>query len=284
MNTPDSWNIPLSQVTWSVLDTETTGISPKFGHRVCQFALYKGLISPSEPGNPGRFFCHINPTRKIDAAAERVHKLSYEFLQTMPTFYKVAHIIERELDNTVIVGHNIKFDLKFLAMEFRRARRDPPKIVAVDTLALAKAWLDLPNYKLPTIAEAMELQFDAHDAVEDTRATWQLWETMLHKMGSQLETLDKLLLVQGGAILWPSADWDSYEPVIRDALYGNNRITCMYKNKYGQHRRMWGYPADAIDGVLQLEVGDNGDNLTLTIESMSEIEYADEYNARTKGW
>jgi len=281
INSPEAWNIPLSQVTWSVLDTETTGISPRYGHRICQFALYKGQTGCKDPK---RLYCHINPCRKVDPKAGQIHGLSDDFLSTMPPFPKIAHIIERELDNTVIVGHNVNFDLKFLAMEFRRAGRKSPRIVAIDTLVLAKAWLDLPNYKLTTIAEAMELDFGAHNAMEDTRATWLLWDAMVEKMGSQVETLDKLLLVQGGAILWPSEDWGKYSSTLRDALYDKNKITFMYVNKQGSSRRIWGCPVDAMDGVLQIEVGDKGDVLTLTVDSMSEIEEASGYNARTRGW
>ena len=119
-----------------VLDTETTGLEPRQGHRVIELAGVE-LVNRSLTGQ--RFHRYLNPDRDIDEGARQVHGISLDFLQDKPRF---ADIVDDFLDfvaDAELVIHNAPFDLAFLAVELERAGRRPSwREGVVDTLVLAR--------------------------------------------------------------------------------------------------------------------------------------------------
>lgn len=121
------------------VDTETTGLMAKDGHRIVEIAMIEYVDS-----NPsGRMLHHyLNPERDIDPAAQSVHGLSLDFLSDKPKFADVADEIVQFITGAVLVIHNAPFDLSFLDAELQRAGR--PSIyetpcTVIDSLVLAKA-------------------------------------------------------------------------------------------------------------------------------------------------
>jgi DNA polymerase-3 subunit epsilon len=121
-----------------VLDTETTGLDPKRGHRVVEIACVE--LEDFLP--TGRHFhCYVDPQRDIDPEAGRVHGLSRDFLSDKPTF---AHATVGEaflafVAGDALIAHNAAFDRAFINHELGLAGRPVlPEERWVDTLGLAQ--------------------------------------------------------------------------------------------------------------------------------------------------
>lgn len=126
-----------------VLDTETTGISAKAGHRIIEIGCLE-LVDRSLSGRD--FHVYLNPERAVDAGALKVHGLSDEFLQDKALFSEHAQQLWEFLFGAELLIHNASFDIGFLDMEFARVKQPDgssyPQLSSVcmvtDTLAMAR--------------------------------------------------------------------------------------------------------------------------------------------------
>lgn len=118
-----------------ILDTETTGLSLKEGHRIIEI----GCVEMSQGITTGIIFHkYINPERDIDNGAYAVHGLSKEFLNQFPTFNGIhEEFIEFIADATLVI-HNAKFDIGFLNFELSLLGVKELSNNVVDTLSLAR--------------------------------------------------------------------------------------------------------------------------------------------------
>ncbi len=119
-----------------IFDTETTGLDPKDGHRLVEFAGIE-LVERVPTGRVLHF--HVNPGRPMPPEAEAVHGLSDDFLADKPRFRDKADELLAFLGDAIIVAHNAQFDMRFLNHELEaagRPRLDPGRVV--DTLELAR--------------------------------------------------------------------------------------------------------------------------------------------------
>lgn len=99
------------------LDTETTGLDPRQGHRIIEVACVE-LESRRLTGR--HLHRYINPEREVDAGAMAVHGISNEFLADKPRFPDIADELREFIAGAELVIHNAPFDLGFLDMEFGR--------------------------------------------------------------------------------------------------------------------------------------------------------------------
>ncbi len=119
-----------------VLDTETTGLDPKDGHRIVEIGCLE-LIDRVPTGRP--FHELINPERMMDDGAFKVHGISDEMLVGKPLFSGVVDQFLEFIGDDPLVIHNAAFDMKFLNWELKNAGRAPlPMDRAIDTLAIAR--------------------------------------------------------------------------------------------------------------------------------------------------
>lgn len=119
-----------------VLDTETTGLEPRQGHRVIELAGVE-LVNRSLTGQ--RFHRYLNPDRDIDEGARQVHGISLDFLQDKPRFADIADEFLDFVADAELVIHNAPFDLAFLGVELELAGRRPSwRDPVVDTLVMAR--------------------------------------------------------------------------------------------------------------------------------------------------
>ena len=118
------------------LDTETTGLSFREGHKVVEVACIetKDLIAT------GRVFHKfINPKRNIPDEAFKVHGFSEKFLSDKQTFDKIADEFLDFISGKKIIIHNASFDMKFINAELALAdKKRLPADMAIDTLAIAR--------------------------------------------------------------------------------------------------------------------------------------------------
>jgi DNA polymerase-3 subunit epsilon len=123
-----------------ILDTETTGLEPREGHRIIEI----GAVELLNRGITGRdFHQYLNPQREVDQEAERVHGLSNAFLADKPTF---AQIVDEFLDfvrGAELIIHNAAFDVGFINHELALlgpgyGRLEDHVSGVLDTLLLAR--------------------------------------------------------------------------------------------------------------------------------------------------
>ena len=119
-----------------ILDTETTGLSVKEGHRIIEIGAVE-MVNLSFTGRS--LHLYINPERDIDAGAQEIHGLSSEFLSDKPVFGDILSEFNDFIGNDLLVIHNAPFDIGFLNSELARCGHSPLSMDRViDTLPLAR--------------------------------------------------------------------------------------------------------------------------------------------------
>ncbi|MCW5575243.1 MAG: DNA polymerase III subunit epsilon [Burkholderiales bacterium] len=121
-----------------VLDTETTGLEPKLGHRIIEVAGVE-LVNRRLTGR--HFHRYLNPGRDSDEGALQVHGLTTEFLSDKPKFAEVVDELLEYITGAELIIHNAPFDIGFLDSELALVRRKRLKTYCpevIDTLRMAK--------------------------------------------------------------------------------------------------------------------------------------------------
>ena len=119
-----------------VLDTETTGLSPKDGDRLVEIGCLE-LINHMPTGET--YHQYINPRKAMPAEAEAVHGLSDKFLADKPGFEDVVDSFLDFIGDAALVIHNASFDMGFINAELARIEREPvPNSRAIDTVSMAR--------------------------------------------------------------------------------------------------------------------------------------------------
>ena len=123
-----------------VLDTETTGIDPKQGHRIIEIGCVE-LVNRKLTGN--HYHQYINPRREVEQEAIKIHGITNEFLVDKPFFDDVVDGFVDFIRGAQLVIHNAPFDVGFMDHEFRGSSmcqvvRTDDICTVLDTLVLAR--------------------------------------------------------------------------------------------------------------------------------------------------
>ena len=118
-----------------VLDTETTGISVKEGHRIVEIGCIElNNLIPTK----NKFHCYLNPERKVSEKAFEVHGYSDSFLSDKMKFGEIADDFLKFIKDKRLIIHNAEFDLSHLNNELKILGKNKIDNEVVDTLSLAK--------------------------------------------------------------------------------------------------------------------------------------------------
>tara|TARA_B100001769_G_scaffold152949_1_gene119905 strand:+ start:150 stop:869 length:720 start_codon:yes stop_codon:yes gene_type:complete len=122
-----------------VLDTETTGLEVKQGHRVIEIGA---VLLNDRKKSEEHFHSYLNPSRLIDEEASKVHGITNEDLEDKPAFDEIAEEFINFIEGSTLVIHNAPFDIGFLNNEFQLASSSYPKIEDIceveDSLTIAR--------------------------------------------------------------------------------------------------------------------------------------------------
>ena len=118
-----------------ILDTETTGLSVKDGHRIVEIGCVEleNLIPTKN-----KFHCYLNPERKVSEKALETHGYTDEFLSKKIKFKEVADEFLNFINGKRLIIHNAEFDLSHLNNELKIIGKETLKNDVVDTLTLAR--------------------------------------------------------------------------------------------------------------------------------------------------
>ena len=118
-----------------ILDTETTGLSVKDGHRLVEIGCIE--LENLIPTN-NKFHCYLNPERKVSEKALEVHGYTDEFLSSKKKFKEVVQEFLDFINGKRLIIHNAEFDLSHLNNELKIIGKETLKNEIVDTLELAR--------------------------------------------------------------------------------------------------------------------------------------------------
>ncbi len=172
----------LSEVTFVVVDVETTGGSPTTASLTeVAAARYRGgeLL--------GTYQTFVRPDERIPPLITTLTGIDDAMVADAPRSGEILPSFLEFLGEAVVVGHNVRFDLSFLNHALESTGRDRLANATVDTLALARRLLRdmVPNCKLGTLAAFLRLPHrPAHRALTDVLATGDLLHALLERAGS----------------------------------------------------------------------------------------------------
>jgi DNA polymerase III epsilon subunit family exonuclease len=179
----DGPGLPLSRLSFAVVDVETTGGSWNHGHRVTEIA-----VVPVDGGRPGSVFeTLVNPGRPIPPRIQGLTGITDEMVSGAPFFEGVAGRIAEGLEGRVFVAHNVRFDWAFLRRELLEATGDVPALRLLCTIRLGR--LLLPgkrSYGLDALTRHFGIRIHRrHRAGGDALATARLLVHLLMEAESR---------------------------------------------------------------------------------------------------
>jgi DNA polymerase-3 subunit epsilon len=185
-----------------VLDTETTGLDPKLGHRVVEI----GCIELVNRVRTGRFFHHyINPERDMPDEAFRIHGISGEFLRDKPLFSQVAEDFINFIEGAVLIIHNAAFDVKFLNHELNKVNHNPiNNKMVIDTLLIARKKFPGSPASLDALCKKFNVDLsarDKHGALLDSELLADVYIELTGGNQSKLIFEGKNLIAENNVIL-----------------------------------------------------------------------------------
>jgi DNA polymerase-3 subunit epsilon len=175
----DDLGTPLADVTFCVLDLETTG-----GARDTDRITEIGAVKVRGGEVLGTFHTLVNPGRAIPPSIMVLTGLTDAIVMDAPRIEAVLPSLLEFCRDTVIVGHNIRFDIGFLDAALVRAQRPRLSNPSVDTVALARRLVrdEVPDCRLATLAARFRLDHKpSHRAFDDALATTDLFHLLLER-------------------------------------------------------------------------------------------------------
>jgi DNA polymerase III subunit epsilon len=228
----------LTDAPLAVLDVETTGLKPEFGHRIIEISILRseGLQEVE------RFTRLINPQRPLDSGAMAVNHITEDMVRDAPFFSDVLPDVERLLNGAILVGHNIAFDLSFLHAEQKRLHQPPWQGVALCTMRFARSrYTRERSYRLGSLAQSFRIPTPfAHRAEGDVLTTFALFGRFLQDL--EQPTVQWWLAVQGGNAA-PQASVHSLAARTQEAgpletaIFERRTIRIWYEDGYGQQTK-----------------------------------------------
>jgi DNA polymerase-3 subunit epsilon len=175
----DDLGTPVAEVSFCVVDVETTGGSARDGAitEIGAVRLRGGVCE-------GTWSTLVDPGMPIPREITLLTGISAATVADAPPARDVLADFRAFVGDAVIVGHNVRYDLAFLGAELERAGFPPLQNRSLDTLALARRLVrdEVPNCKLGTLAERLRLDHrPSHRALDDALATGDLLHALLDR-------------------------------------------------------------------------------------------------------
>lgn len=171
--------VSLEQSNFSILDTETTGLHVEKGDQIISIASLK--VSELKIDEQNYLDELVNPNMKIPESSTKIHNITDDQVKSKPSLLEISEKILKFLKKSVLVGHNINFDINFLKENSKGSQlADRMKVIkSIDTIYLtASLFPDLKNYELSNLCEYFNIKTDdqiRHSALGDCIITARLF-------------------------------------------------------------------------------------------------------------
>lgn len=205
----------LINTSFTVVDVETTGLSSK-SERIIEIALVKvenlKIIE--------KFSSLINPQKPIPIFITSFTGISNEDVEDAPVFHQVKDKILELLEDSIIVAHNLPFDLSFLKDEFRIIGEDFNPENSICTLKLSRRMFpSLRSKSLGSVADFLKIKNkNSHRALGDAETTAKILIKLIRRLRKEegIETLEDLIEYQEGVVLTPNLQ---IKPELKNDFY-----------------------------------------------------------------
>ena len=174
-----------------ILDTETTGLSVKDGHRIVEIGCLEldDLIPTGK-----KFHCYLNPERKVSESAFKVHGYTDEFLSKQKKFKDIAREFLDFLSDKKLIIHNAEFDISHLNNELEIAGLEKiSKENVVDTLQIAKSKYPGSSSSLDALCKRFRIdnsKREKHNAIIDCELLSKVYVNLLDQKEPSLKFLE----------------------------------------------------------------------------------------------
>jgi len=165
-----------------VLDTETTGLDPKSGHRIIEIGCVE-LFNRQITGQT--FHVYLQPDRQVDPEAMKVHGITDEFLLEKPRFIEIVDQFLTFIGTAELIIHNAPFDVGFLNSELKLWKVDQTPIdktcSILDTLVLARKRYPSQKNNLDALCKRFNIdntQRQLHGALLDAQILAEVYLAM----------------------------------------------------------------------------------------------------------
>lgn len=179
----DELGRPLSDLTFCIVDLETTGGSAAKGSKITEF----GAVKVRAGEVLGEFQTLVNPDEHIPAFITVLTGITDQMVITAPRIAAVLPSFLEFARGSVLVAHNAPFDVGFLKFAARELEIDWPRFEVLDTAILARRILtrdEVPNCKLSTLAAKFQATTTPnHRALDDARATVDVLHALFERLG-----------------------------------------------------------------------------------------------------
>ena len=191
--------LAIQDAIFTVLDTETTGLNVNEGHKIVSVGAIK--IKNYQLIENEILDELINPEREIPFASRNIHYISDDQVKDKPNIYQLEKKINNFLENTILVGHNVDFDIGFIKKNAARTSlaTTVKRIASIDTILLAAGlYPSLESYELSFLCDHFRIKtFDQirHSALGDAVITARLFLFLLDtaKNRNNVHTLGELI-------------------------------------------------------------------------------------------
>jgi len=179
----------MADVTFVSFDTETTGLNPAT-ERILEY----GAIRFDLQGVQEAKSWLINPRRRIQAGAKKVHGITHDMVKRERIFRTVYPEILAFVGDAVLLAHNARFDVNFFSAEIKRNGQPLPDLIVVDTLPLFRAWFpDAPAHNLSALSEYLGISGDGfHRGMSDAAYVVEIFLVGMKRPGAPA-TLGELI-------------------------------------------------------------------------------------------
>lgn len=233
------------------IDTETTGLYPAYGDRICEIGL---IAADSELNIIDRFNSLINPLREISPEAQMVNRIEQWELTSAPVFTELVEKVSALIESRLLVGHNIMFDYGFLKNEFRLAEYEFPLVKLLDTRDIASSLVKAESLGLSTLIDMFNITIEGrHRAMGDCTGTFQLFGH-LAALNSQKNNADIAQLIEQFAFE-PDDTLKKLPLWLKESLDNQKEIEIEYCNRDNVYSRRIILPLSAFSdrGKIYLE-------------------------------
>lgn len=159
-----------------------------------------GIVVGNERGIVDEFYSLINPLMEFESQNIYVHGITEADVIDAPTFDELWPTINNYIANNIVVAHNASFDMSVIRATLDHYNLSYPELEYLCSVMISKqVWPGMDSYKLNRLADAHNLTFDHHHALEDARVVVRLLHKALadHKIEDIRELIEGIQITSG---------------------------------------------------------------------------------------
>jgi DNA polymerase-3 subunit epsilon len=222
---------PLHDIPLAFLDVETTGASAEWGHRVIEI----GVVRIVGGRRVAEYQQLLDPGRPIGPGIVALTGISQQMVDGQPTFAEELPRLMEMISGAIVLGHNVRFDLSFLNVEFRRCGKDLADelgaVPVMDTVRIARRRFGRGGNGLQNLSRRLGIEpVTAHRALADAQTTSLVFERLMEPVGGLAISLVDAITQQGGPMhLRPASPRENPLPLeLQEALEQKTAVMMEY--------------------------------------------------------